>query len=143
MQSNSLGTRLYRTLKERRVILIYLPLAIYWGLLFIGTSIPGDVLPKIFKLNDKIEHFTAYFILAFIFNLALYFQEKNVKWSRLSFIYTIVFMALYALVDELHQLFVPGRYCDALDWTADFLGILLAVSLVYFFIKNIRIVVPE
>ena len=39
-------------------------------------------------------------------------------------------MAFYALFDELHQLFVPGRDCEILDWCADFIGSLLGVLIV-------------
>ena len=31
-----------------------------------------------------------------------------------------------ALVDEVHQAFIPGRFCDGFDAFADILGLLLA-----------------
>jgi VanZ family protein len=30
-------------------------------------------------------------------------------------------------LDELHQLFIPGRSCDILDWTADTAGVIIGV----------------
>ncbi len=138
MQLSLLGIRLYRRLREKKVSLIYLPLVFYWTALFIGTSLPVNLLPKIFIWEDKAEHFAAYFLLSMLFNLMLNFQSKVEKLSQHSSFYTIGIMSFYALVDELHQLFVPGRYCDILDWTSDFLGISLGVLLVYRFIKNFK-----
>jgi VanZ family protein len=38
---------------------------------------------------------------------------------------------VYAILDELHQYFVPGRYMSLLDMGVDSLGILVA-SAIYF-----------
>ncbi len=42
---------------------------------------------------------------------------------------TGAFTALYALCDEIHQLFVPGRWAMLSDWLADLGGILIALGL--------------
>jgi len=42
---------------------------------------------------------------------------------------SILFSALYALSDEIHQAFVPGRWAKLSDWLADILGILVMVAL--------------
>ena len=55
---------------------VYLPLKIYWSLIFILTSIPGHSLPKIEGLSDKVEHLLAYSGLAVLVFLALYFKKK-------------------------------------------------------------------
>jgi VanZ family protein len=44
---------------------------------------------------------------------------------------TIAFCSLYALSDEWHQSFVPGRSSDVLDWIADTLGAGFSVFLLY------------
>jgi VanZ family protein len=41
------------------------------------------------------------------------------------FILAIIFSILYALSDEIHQFFVPGREFDLWDLAADSLGIVL------------------
>ncbi|MEX2535457.1 MAG: VanZ family protein [Trueperaceae bacterium] len=40
--------------------------------------------------------------------------------------------ALYGVVDEVHQMFVPGRNPDILDWLADIAGAAVGVWLVYY-----------
>lgn len=41
---------------------------------------------------------------------------------------TVVFASLYGVTDEVHQIFVPGRFCDPLDWLVDTAGALLGAS---------------
>jgi hypothetical protein len=41
-----------------------------------------------------------------------------------------LFSALYAITDEVHQIFVPGRTCKASDWLVDIGGALVAIGLV-------------
>jgi hypothetical protein len=40
-----------------------------------------------------------------------------------------IFAALYAVSDEFHQRFVPGRSADVRDWLADVVGILVVLAL--------------
>ena len=124
-------------LKKRKIWLVYIPLAIYWLILFIATSIPVERLPSI-GFTDKINHFIAYFILAILVNLTLIYQRK----SRLLFerapIATIVICLLYGALDEVHQMFVPGRFAETLDWVADAIGAAAAVLLIYFLINRFR-----
>jgi VanZ family protein len=38
-------------------------------------------------------------------------------------------------LDEIHQIFIPGRYCELLDWFADFAGVLFAALFLNFLVK--------
>lgn len=40
---------------------------------------------------------------------------------------TIIVASLYGAFDELHQMFIPGRNAELLDWLADFLGVCFGV----------------
>jgi VanZ family protein len=128
---------LFEFLKKRKIWLVYIPLIIYWLILFIATSLPVERLPSI-GFTDKINHFIAYFVLAVLVNLTLIYQRK----SRLLFekapISTIVICMVYGAFDEIHQMFVPGRFAETLDWVADVLGTLTAVLLIYFLINRFR-----
>ncbi|MEG8989549.1 VanZ family protein [Ignavibacteria bacterium 4148-Me] len=92
-------------------------------------------MPQIFTSQDKIEHLIAYFILSFLLTLSLHFQKKSVKISKNYLMFTVVFLILYATIDELHQFFVPGRYCDIYDWSADMIGGIIGIFLSNSFIK--------
>ncbi len=114
--------------------LLYIPLAIYWIILLVLTTLPGRDLPKT-GINDKIEHFTAYFFLGFLLSLTLLFQNKYYKIKKYFAFFAGFIIALYAALDEIHQLFIPGRDCDIFDWTADMIGASIGILLIIFLLK--------
>lgn len=98
-------------------------------ILFVLTSLPSTKLPDP-KINDKIEHYLAFAILAVLLSMAFHFQEKIKLLYKWPFLSTVLLIAVYGLLDEVHQLYVPGRYCDIYDWVADVLGGLMGVGIV-------------
>ncbi len=54
----------------------------------------------------KFAHFSAYLVLGLLASNAFI---KSSKEKKKAFIYTFIFCVLYAISDELHQQFVPGR----------------------------------
>ena len=128
---------MFEFLEKRKIWFVYIPLAIYWLILFIATSLPVERLPNI-GLNDKINHFIAYFILAVLVNLTLIYQRKSRFLFKKAPLVTIIIGLLYGAVDELHQIFVPGRFADTLDWMADGLGTVVGVLAVYYLINRLK-----
>ena len=128
---------MFEFLKKRKIWLVYIPLTIYWAILFIATSIPVERLPSI-GFTDKINHFIAYFILAVLVNLTLIYQRKSRFLFEKAPVATIVICLFYGAVDELHQLLVPGRSAETLDWIADALGTILGVLVIYFLITKLK-----
>lgn len=65
----------------------------------------------------KGAHFTEYLILFFFsYNLSkIYFEKRNK-------LYSIMFVFLYAISDEFHQYFIPGREMKFLDVMIDTCG---------------------
>ena len=68
---------------------------------------------------DKVAHALEYSGLGFLVAWAV--SSYGVPRRRVLLVAAIV-CSLYGASDELHQLFVPGRACDAFDWAADTLG---------------------
>lgn len=128
---------MYNFLNKNRIPVIYLPLGIYWAVLLFLTSLPGRDLPNI-NVSDKIEHLLAFWILAILLKLALVVQDKYIYLKKHSSVFTLIIIGVYAALDELHQLFIPGRSCDILDWLADFSGALIAVIAISLLIKYSR-----
>ena len=135
MQSNSLSVRLYDLLRERKVVYIYLPLIIYWVVLFILTSTPMDEIPRLFNAQDKFEHFLGYFVLSVLLCLTLHFQRKNIKLSNHAFLIALLLVLFYGAIDEVHQFLIPGRTPDITDWIADSLGAGCGILLCRWMIK--------
>jgi len=128
---------LFEFLEKRKVLLVYLPLIIYWLILFIATTLPAERLPSV-GFSDKINHFLAYFVLAVLVNLTLIYQRKSRFLFETAQIATIIICLFYGALDELHQLLVPGRSAETWDWVADALGTLTGVLIVYLLINRLR-----
>ncbi|MBZ0183373.1 MAG: VanZ family protein [Melioribacteraceae bacterium] len=112
----------------------YIPLVLYWILLLVLTSLPSNALPKQ-AFSDKVNHFLAYFGLAVLLSGTLFYQKKNRFLSAKYLISTIVLSSFYGFLDELHQLFIPGRYAEFYDWVANFIGALTGTFIFFLFLK--------
>lgn len=93
----------------------------------------------------KLAHFSIYTIGGFlIMNYFYDVQNENKKTNlKNKILYSIFFGAIYAVTDELHQFFVPGRSARIFDVIIDTFGVITGV-LIYLlvikfnnFIKNI------
>ncbi|MBZ0199793.1 MAG: VanZ family protein [Ignavibacteriaceae bacterium] len=124
---------------EKKVYLVYAPLAVYWAAIAVATSIPAKSLPKT-SINDKIEHILAYFGLGFLLSFALYAQGKYIFLKNNYAISALLITLIYAVVDEIHQLLIPGRQCDILDMIADLAGAIAGIILIKVIVK---IFIPE
>lgn len=122
--------------------LFKLLLIIYWLILIVATSLPSSKVPQL-GLSDKLEHFIAYFFLAVLIILVIITQEKKSILRTRPFLFTILIVVLYALFDELHQLFIPGRYCELIDLLADVIGGLLGVLFFYITLKSISVLTAK
>ncbi|MEE2938212.1 MAG: VanZ family protein [Planctomycetota bacterium] len=98
-------------------------LVAYWLMIFTGTHLPGGS-----QLgppgNDKIQHFTAYFLLGAM----LCYVTTSPRYLPRFLIIGISAMA-YAAFDELTQTFIPGRYPDLSDFIADSTGLWAAIAI--------------
>jgi len=135
MQLSLLSIRLYSFLESNKKSLVYFPLYFYWIILFALTSFPTDALPS-FGIGDKFEHLIAYFVLTILMQLTFHFQKKYERLKLKPGYYAVLISALYGIVDEVHQYFIPGRYCDILDLLANFVGIILAFFLAKYFLET-------
>lgn len=94
-----------------------------------------NIAEKINHYIRKLAHFSAYLVLGvLVYNLLLcYFNSKK------SILSALLICLLYAISDEIHQLFVPGRAGQIKDVLIDFSGTTLGVISVWLIdrIKNV------
>ncbi len=128
-------TRLAKYLYKHRKYLVYLPLIVHWLAILILTSLPSDKMPG-FALSDKLKHFSAYFVLSVLLTLALKFQKKWPLLRHKYILFVFIIGKTYSTFDELHQMLIPGRSAEFLDWLANLSGITLGVIAVVLFLKN-------
>lgn len=119
--------------------LVYASLIIYWVILLSATSIPADSVPTT-GVSDKIEHFLAYFILTILLSSTLFYQNKFTNLKKHYLLSSFIIASVYGIIDELHQLLVPGRSCELLDWLSDAGGVILGIIFVKtFLVKFLQI----
>ncbi len=92
-----------------------------------------DIIANIFKIENiellsfiirKIAHYTEYLILGLlVINM---FTKNNI--NNL-YLISIIFCIIYAISDEIHQLFVPGRACQIKDILIDSIGSITGIYL--------------
>ena len=74
----------------------------------------------------KTAHFFEYLILGLLsFSFASNFQ--NYKYKKIT---CIIFGMVYAISDEIHQYFIPGRACRLTDVLIDTMGVVTSVLLI-------------
>lgn len=120
-------------------VLPYKYLALIYALLiFVVSAVPSINPPNFgFVLEDKILHFFEYGIFSFLLFLAFFtsgreFLKKNV------FVLSSIIGTAYAVTDEIHQGFVPGRSSEFLDFVADTLGIIMVQLCIWLYLKRKR-----
>ena len=123
-----------KSVRSRTRAALYL--AGYWGpvlaqmgLIFYFSAQPkGSPVLEDFPLPGGVGHFIGYGLLGFLLYRA--FNRGLAGWSGKAAGKSLLVAFLYALSDELHQLFVPGRQAALTDVVIDTAGILLALLLV-------------
>ena len=89
---------------------------------------------KTVVLVRKSAHFTLYFLLGLLVISFL----KEFGLSRKSIIISIIVVLLYAVSDEIHQTFIPGRSGEVLDVLIDTIGGSLSTLLYYLIYRRIK-----
>lgn len=83
---------------------------------------------KIVPQQDKLYHFAEYLVLAALIAFALAGTGRWVPLER--FLLTVSLSALYGLLLEALQAFVPGRSASALDAVANTLGAVVGAAII-------------
>ena len=111
--------------KQSRGVTAIIVGVFYPGFNDLSESEKAEIIDKIFIPVRKAAHFTEFFILGAI---AFTFFYTFVSLSlRLRAVFSLLLGVLYAVSDEVHQLFVDSRGCSFSDVCIDSAGVLLAV----------------
>ena len=119
----------------------YLSLALFSTLIIIyASSIPDQALLGNDSLTEQIisnlAHIPAYALMAFLWLKA--FERRNAGHSFMAAALILFALILFAVSDEIHQSFIPGRFASYMDIGLDLLGIFFGlVTFKIFGIGNI------
>jgi VanZ family protein len=99
--------------------------AIGWALaIFAFSSMPASSIPGPWGDYSLLGHFVEYAILAAL----LVFAVGRPRLGTALALTLLLACSLYAVSDEFHQSFVPGRDPDPIDWAADTAGAGVAIA---------------
>lgn len=131
-------------MKTKVNFLLSLPVTILSAGIIIASHQPDiRIHQEGFVPMDKALHLTAYFIYGISVIIALSPLSKRLSSGKFNLLVLAVGF-IFALSDEIHQSFVPGRQCEIWDWIADCTGILLALPLRKYLLKlTMRIVAKQ
>ncbi len=101
----------------------WLPAIIMCSVIFAISSIHGTTVNSI-GLGRESYHINGHFVLYMLLCISFYKATKN-YWS------STLLSGVYAISDEFHQTFVPGRSWENFDLLVDSLGIVLAVFIIW------------
>ncbi len=97
--------------------------ALWLVVLLTGTSMPGRDIPSHPGFLDNVAHFSLYGMLAFLVSRAAH--RGGWRGARLWLILPLI--SAFGALDELHQLFIPGRDAEVGDWMFDTAGAALGI----------------
>jgi|SRR3989344_1131022 len=109
------------------IITLFIAIAIFYVSTLTFPGEPG----KNIAIKSITYHFSAFFFLALFLLISL----LKGKIDKPLLFLGILFAVLYGVSDEIHQLFVPGRYLDIKDILTNSSGILSSVFLYLLSIK--------
>jgi len=98
----------------------------------VPAGTPARTLPSTDEIIGRFLHVGEYLLLGFL-------VIRAVSWNRAiragNALLSVGLSILYALSDEFHQIYVPGRAFQVADLLLDLTGILIGVG-IYFFINK-------
>lgn len=85
----------------------------------------------VFKPVRKLAHFAEFAILG----LLIYINVKDLKTNK-TILLSAILSFLYAVSDEIHQIFVPGRACTFVDMLIDLSGAIVGILFIHLILKR-------
>ena len=100
--------------------------------IFFLSSMPDQFLPGDRSLTEKIvfnlAHIPAYGLLTYLW-LISFTSTRNKNYSFKIILTVFAGLVLFAISDEIHQAFIPGRSASLMDIGLDLVGILAGLAL--------------
>ena len=120
-------------LEKNKAIPIAITILIALTIFYLSTfkSVPAGILTS--KINlAYVYHFGIFLLFTFFLTIWVKGNNKlNLKYFLIIFLISI----FYAISDEIHQIFVPGRFGSVTDFLIDGIGSMFSV-VVYFFVDR-------
>lgn len=122
-----------KVLKVKKFLNLWLPPILWMGIIFFFSSLHTIKTSKFYWQDfiiKKTAHFVEYAFLSFLYFRGFYGSKFS---SKKSAFLSVLISFLYAISDEYHQSFTPGREPRIRDIVIDVIGASFAV---YFVVKH-------
>ncbi len=108
---------------------VWLPVFLFLALIFCASCVPGKAITDFISWQSIAYHFFIFLFLAFFLARAL--RKTWPKKSAVTIIFFVIILGtIYGIMDELHQVFTPGRSVSGFDVLVDSLGSIIG-SVIY------------
>jgi hypothetical protein len=114
-----------KSFDKKRIFYLFMTLILAVVIFYASTIKTTGGIPTGLNLAT-IYHFGVFFMFTFFLFLTVKKEKTNISIILLVFLFSIA----YALSDEIHQLFIPGRLASMKDVLIDGVGNLCAIFLV-------------
>jgi VanZ family protein len=107
---------------------------VWMCLIYYFSSIPGNELGPdmlIINLLKKTGHFIIFGVLAVLYFTTVKGKKTLSDTGNVLFLLSLLLTVLYAVGDEYHQLFTPGRHSSGYDVIIDACGALTVLGSLY------------
>ena len=111
-------------------ITIFIAIIIFYFSTLIFEGVGGEGVKGWMSI---VYHIAIFFFLSLFLFISLIKGKSNSK----LFLFAVLVLISYGIIDEIHQFFVQGRFCTVLDVFFDLIGILFAF-MVYFISLKLR-----
>ena len=105
----------------KKFLKYWAPLYLYAGIIFYVSSIPKPLPDISIPYFDKVLHVIEYAVFGILAARAFKSSPREILYKNFKMLAVLAAVA-YGASDELHQLFVSCRVCDAFDLAADLAG---------------------
>jgi len=99
-------------------VIYWLPPLLCAVFIFLASSLPGEDIPSLFPFQDIFFHAIEYIVFAFFLSRAIKKSRPGLAYSR-RLAWAVFLAVFYAVLDEFHQSFIPGRTASGLDVLID------------------------
>lgn len=112
------------TSRLRALIVYWLPVIVCVGAMFTMSSLPNPyaLIGNRFTISDLVAHTGGFFVLMLLVSRLVAFRRGETGLPTV--LRSAALCIAYAVVDELHQIPIPGRGCEWIDLFANSAGIL-------------------
>ena len=111
--------KVFRRIFRQNHLFLWGPVVVCYGLISFVSSLPSSSFHFSLGRFDKAVHFLEFGLFGSLTARALFWERLYHHVRKNGWIIGGGIISVLAMIDEVHQMFVPGRTSEVMDWLAD------------------------